>query len=235
MHFAASLFSRLDAWRHLPSYQLERRADVFFSLYLPEALEKKLGFAVLPELVPEFPVRVGTVYPDIPINKSFKIDYVAFSKDLARAVFVELKTDQSSRRPAQDKYLRAAREAGMPRLLGGVLDIFRATNAKRKYFRLLELLEKIGLLKLPARLRDFAAGANLAGINEASREVEVTCPASECRVVYLQPRGEGEDVLNFEEFAAVVAAHEDPVSQRFAESLRRWSASDAGEARRTES
>ena len=36
-----TLFDRMDAWRHLPSYQLERRADLFFSLYLPEVLEAR--------------------------------------------------------------------------------------------------------------------------------------------------------------------------------------------------
>lgn len=41
-----TLFNRMDAWRHLPNYQLERRADLFFSLYLPEVLEAKLGFLV---------------------------------------------------------------------------------------------------------------------------------------------------------------------------------------------
>ena len=41
-----TLFNRVDAWRHLPNYQLERRADLFFSLYLPEVLKAKLGFPV---------------------------------------------------------------------------------------------------------------------------------------------------------------------------------------------
>ena len=27
-----TLFDRMDAWRHFPNYQLERRADVFFAL-----------------------------------------------------------------------------------------------------------------------------------------------------------------------------------------------------------
>jgi len=41
-----TLFNRMDAWRHFPNYQLERRADIFFALYLPEVLEAKLRFAV---------------------------------------------------------------------------------------------------------------------------------------------------------------------------------------------
>ena len=40
------LFDCMDAWRHLPNYQLERRAGLFFSLYLTEALEAKLGFKI---------------------------------------------------------------------------------------------------------------------------------------------------------------------------------------------
>ncbi len=55
------LFDRMDTWRHLPSYRLEPRADLFFSLYLPAALEARLGYAIHPELIPEFPVRIGGV------------------------------------------------------------------------------------------------------------------------------------------------------------------------------
>ena len=134
MEHIDSLFDRMDAWRHLPNYQLEGRADLFFSLYLPEVLETKLGFTVQDQLVPEFPVRIGTIYPNIPIDKSYKIDYVAVSIDGEKAVLVELKTESLSRRIAQDQYLLASQAVGFPALLGGLLDIFRATAAKRKYF-----------------------------------------------------------------------------------------------------
>ena len=33
------VFKLLDNWRHLPDYQLERRADIFFALFLPEVLK----------------------------------------------------------------------------------------------------------------------------------------------------------------------------------------------------
>ena len=85
------LFDRMDDWRHFPNYQLERRADILFSLYLCEVLESKLGFAIRDELAPEFPVRIGTIYPDIPSDKSYKIDYLAMSASGKRPVFVELK------------------------------------------------------------------------------------------------------------------------------------------------
>jgi hypothetical protein len=55
------LFDHLDNWRHLPNYQLERRADIFFSLYLKDVLEARLGFAIRDPLIPGFPVHLKTI------------------------------------------------------------------------------------------------------------------------------------------------------------------------------
>jgi len=225
-----TLFDRMDAWRHLPNYQLERRADLFFSLYLPEVLEAKLGFPVAGQIVPEFPVRIGTIYPDIPIDKSYKIDYVAMSASADMAILVELKTEGLSRRDNQDKYLLASREAGFPALLGGVLDIFRATNSKRKYFALLEHLESMGLLRIPTEMKEIVSRPSLQGVTEASHFVEVTTSATDSVIVYVQPNGTGDDIINFDDFRAVVQEHDDPVSQRFAQSLQEWAAVRAGES-----
>jgi hypothetical protein len=225
------LFDRMDAWRHLPNYQLERRADLFFSLYLAEVLEAKLGFPVGDQVVPEFPVRIGTIYPEIPIDKSYKIDYVALSTDADKAILVELKTEGMSRRENQDKYLLASREAGFLVLLGGVLDIFRATSSKRKYFCLLEHLETMGLLRIPMEMKDIMSRSSLHGVTEASRAIEVTTRATQCLIVYVQPNGNGADIISFEDFRGVVQKHDDPVSQRFAQSLSEWASTQAGEAR----
>ncbi len=54
-------FDNLDQWRHLPNYQLERRADIFFSLYLKEVIEEKYHVKLHNQIIPEFPVRVGTI------------------------------------------------------------------------------------------------------------------------------------------------------------------------------
>ena len=40
------VFALLDRWRHLPAYQLERRADVFFAAYLHEVVEAETGVAL---------------------------------------------------------------------------------------------------------------------------------------------------------------------------------------------
>lgn len=222
------IFDLMDAWRHFPNYQLERRADIFFSLYLPEVLEAKFGFPVRPELAPEFPVRIGTIYPNIPIDKSYKIDYVALSADGDKAVLVELKTEGLSRRPAQDNYLVAAQKVGLPGLIEGLLRIFRATNAKRKYFCLLLHLERMGLLRIPIQMRDIMERSTLQGITEASSQIEITAKSTEPIIVYVQPSGSGPNVITFREFADIVRRHDDPVSQRFAGSLSEWAEVQAG-------
>ena len=99
----------MDTWRHLPAYQLERRADIFFSIYLPEVLTEKFG-AEIEGIVPEFPVHIGTI-SNIETNKSFKIDYLARAKNSQRLFFVKFKTDVGSRRLAQDS-VSGARQAG---------------------------------------------------------------------------------------------------------------------------
>ena len=224
-----TLFDRMDEWRHLPSYQLERRADLFFSLYLPEVLEAKLGFAVREQILPEFPVRIGTIHPEVPINKSFKVDYLAASADGAAAILVELKTEGTSRRASQDRYLMAAKNAGLPALLGGALEIFRATQAKRKYFHLLQHLEAMDLLRIPESMKQVMSRESLRGVVEASYEIEVTTGAAESMIVYIQPVGHGHDIISFADFAAAVRRHDDPVSRRFAESLARWATTTAGD------
>lgn len=58
----SGLFGLLDRWRHLPDYQLERRADIFFALFLPEVLrahfaKQNRSIEINPVLIPEFPIK----------------------------------------------------------------------------------------------------------------------------------------------------------------------------------
>lgn len=227
------LFGRMDAWRHLPNYQLERRADIFFSLYLPEVLEKHFSFPVKDVLVPEFPVHINTICPDKPTDKSYKIDYVAFSEDGDRVFLVELKTDDASRRGSQDIYLCKAKKEGLERLIDGLKKIFMATAAKRKYFHLFDLLEKAGMVSIPDQMRVFMNRSNLQGLNELIREITYLGSPSEIHIVYVQPNDCREhkpdlsledkvSVITFKDFAEVVKGHKDVVSHRFAQSLETW-------------
>ena len=220
------VFDRLDDWRHLPSYQLERRADIFFSLYLPEVLEHALGMPFDERLVPEFPVVKGALpSADGPDNRTFKIDYLARSKDGGTLVFVELKTDNGSIGSEQVKYLSDARDVGMDLLLGALGEVVSKSRARAKYLYLLNLLSDVGL-----------------GSVSGYQTFEVACSIPRPEIVYVRPAPPkkpdsaitaAKKTVYFAEFAAVVASHTDPVSQRFARSLRTWAVSTAGDGHRT--
>jgi len=108
------LFDLLDQWRHFPAYQLERRADIFFALYLPGIVEHALGVKVDSRVIPEFPIRKQHS------RRSTKVDYLALSDDRSAAFLIELKTEMRSRNRRQDAYLADARRRGLGGLLSDV-------------------------------------------------------------------------------------------------------------------
>jgi len=207
------LFNNMDTWRHLPAYQLERRADIFFSIYLPEVLSDKFQTEI-EGIIPEFPVHIGSI-TTIHTNKSFKIDYLAKAKKI---LFVELKTDEGSRRGAQDLYLEQAKLVGVAKLLDGLSKICQATTSKRKYNHLLGHLDELGLIHLES--------SGNFGILPGEYEIEI---------VYIQPNNPygQKNVITFKDFAEIVERHDDEVSRRFAESLRRWADTKAGDGEKT--
>ena len=224
-----TIFDRMDAWRHLPSYQLERRADLFFSLYLAEVLSVKFGLPFQDQVIPEFPVRKSTIDNNHAGDKSYKIDYVALSTKADKAIFVELKTEMSSRRGIQDEYLCQACKVGFAALLEGVLKIFRATKSKRKYFCLLVHLKNMGLLEFPENMEKIMSQPRLHGVTEMSHKIRILPKITESIIVYVQPNGNGPDIISFGDFRSVVKKYDDPVSQRFAQSLKEWEYSKAGD------
>ena len=227
---ADRILDLLDQWRHLPDYQLERRADILFALFLPEFLSHRLNLEISGSLIPEFPVRIGTIDPQSDLNTSCKIDYLALSATGRHAIFVELKTDSASRRQEQDRYLQAAKAVGLRALLEGLLQIVRASAHKHKYCRLLRLLEGQSLLALPASLEAALASRHYAsGVNACLRDVIVTASEPEIIVLYLQPRASRPDEIGFDEFADWLESREGAAA-RFARSLRQWATVGAGHA-----
>lgn len=207
------LFDNLDEWRHLPSYQLERRADIFFSIYMKTLVHSKLDLEI-EHVIPEFPVRIGTIYPKIDTNRSFKIDYFAKARGINKVIFVELKTDTGSRNEKQDWYLERAQEVGVVKLLEGVAEIYRKTTAKKKYRCLLKKLETMGLIK-----------------SLSDGNFEIVQAEYKIALMYIQPNNEDgeENVLTFHEVAEIVGQHNDELSKRFAQSLRGWATVSAGD------
>lgn len=208
-----SLFDNLDSWRQFPAYQLERRADIFFSLYLAEILSQKFGVTV-ESIIPEFPIRIGTIHSTPDINKSFKVDYLAKVDDGKTFLFVELKTDDGSRKDKQDGYLQRAKEVGLVKLLDGLCKIYQATSSKKKYAYLFGKLQDMGLITVRSDGR--------FNITQADYAIQI---------VYIQPNNfdKQETVVTFREISAIVQKHKDDLSQRFAKSLLNWANVKAGE------
>jgi len=209
------IFDNLDKWRHLPAYQLERRADIFFSIYLPDLIFSKLGI-IIDEVIPEFPIRIGTINRKQNINKSFKVDYLAKEKNKNTVVFIELKTDEGSRRDKQDQYLERAKQVGLIELLEGIRKIYLATKSKKKYQHLLDRLQNVDLITTD--------NGGIFTINQADYHIEIVY------IMPINPKGL-ENVITFREAAEIIKRHEDDLSLRFSKSLLRWAEVQAGEER----
>lgn len=203
------VFDRLDEWRCLPDYQLERRADLYFSLYLPEVLEAALRMPFQPVVIPEFPIKqVGS-------NRSDKVDYLAATAGGAKPVFVELKTDSHSTRTEQFEYLRRGAQKTGVELLEDLRTIRKASKALHKYDALIAATRELGLTANPT----MEIGTNHPVVlisphlefNHRDKAIEMFKDAD---VPF--------HVITFEMFGATVRKHQDPLSIRFAESLDYW-------------
>jgi hypothetical protein len=219
------VFRHLDRWRHLPNYQLERRADVFFSAYLKGVVEEFTETALEEEIIPEFPIKRDLIWPDLPTSKSVKVDYVLFAKDRSRVFFAELKTDGASRREAQDTYLETAKRLGFRRIVEGLRSIILATTAHQKYHHLAVALARLGHLNLPPDLWNHLYPVPGPRVLAHLDKIEVAPADPPIEVIYIQPEGtDGDRCIDFARFSEYVGRHSDPFSQRFAEHLLRWRA-----------
>lgn len=219
------IFRHLDRWRHLPDYQLERRADVFFSIYLKGIVEEFTHVLVEDEVIPELPIKRDLIWPERPMNRSVKVDYALFAKDRSRVFFVELKTDGSSRRDTQDHYLVTAKRLGFRRIVEGIRAILLKTEAHQKYHHLAASLARLGYLTLPPGLASHLYPTPHPRVLDQLEEINVTPTDSAVDVIYVQPEASGDDrCIDFVRFAQHVGRYGDPFSTAFAKHLLRWQA-----------
>ena len=232
----ADVFNLLDRWRHLPAYRLESRVAPFFALFLRDVLSARFGVELHNVVIPEFPLRIGTLYPEgkSPPNRSeekrqswrnlsYNVDYVAFSKDRnskdrKMAFLVELKTDMDSLRESQSQYLLDTRRVGLKALVKGVIEIWEATKKKEKYGHLLYLLSKLGLVSPPS--------SRNGNLRNAFDGVQATVDKQdwEIKIVYIQPTEKPDfEYIYFDEVADVVQERGE-LGCIFANYLRQWTA-----------
>lgn len=220
-----ALFRNLDTWRHLPNYQLERRADIFFSIYLKGIVEEITETPLEDTLVPELPIKRDLIWPELPTNKSVKVDYALFAKDRSKVFFLELMTDSGSRRDAQDTYLETATRLGFRKIVDGIRSILLSTSAHGKYHHLAVALARLGYLDLPSDLASYIYPDVHADLHARLGDICVSGEDAAIEVIYIQPLAtDGDRCIDFERFAAHVDRFSDPLSRKFAEHLRLWKA-----------
>lgn len=152
--FFKKTLEQLDKWRHIPSYKLENRVDVFFGMFLGEALnDLKYGCDKDVVIIPEFPLlkRILPLNPPPAKtnNESVKVDFVALSKDTA--YLVELKTDMKSVTEDQIKYLEAANDptCSFEAIVNGIMSAAKNPNSMPKYAHLISQMDDAGILDVP--------------------------------------------------------------------------------------
>jgi hypothetical protein len=220
-----TIFQHLDRWRHFPAYALERRTDIFFSVYLRGFLESALGVALEEEILPELPLKHGLVPSERESAQSIKVDFALFPKDRERVLFIELKTDPKSRRDRQDGDLSAVQQLGFRRVVEGIREILLHTHAYQKYYHLAWALEHLGFLRIPPEITSYLYPKPRQGLTRCLQAIQVAPLDPQIQVIYLQPVASGEpSCLGFEQLAAYVRGFSDPFSQRFAEHLLAWRA-----------
>ena len=248
-----SIFELLNKWRNHPAYQLERRADIFFALFLPDVLnhhlsKRKRGIEIDRRLIPEFPLKRRED------NNSRKADYLALSIDhkgaLGRHAFlIELKTDSASLNTDQSRnqyyFLKdVAEHRNMHELLCGLKCIVKAdsvvknTKIRMKYFHLLNELEKLKLVKLDKkRIFSSSHGSYKSNVNVVEAIKTVSVPDSvkkiSLEIIYVLPATAPVDFefefdsIDFRNFAETVKDRGE-IGKVFARSLRRWAKTEAG-------
>ncbi|MBP7953689.1 MAG: hypothetical protein KAZ14_00810 [Nitrosomonas sp.] len=190
-------------------------AELTFSfLYIWQRYcKKKFSLSEAPILIPEFPVQYGLIPKSkgsAEENQSFKIDYLALTKDGRHAYFVELKTDLGSRRTSQDQKMIEAADLPLSNLFQGIECLHKKSIHKRKY---LSLYTYIGaLLDLEKRSDGIIDRATFEKFNLKPK------------IVYIQPsHSDNSEVIDFKEFVELIKAEPtDPLYKRFAESLGYW-------------
>jgi len=145
--FLYDLLDLIKENKNYPSYQAERRIDIFINLFLIDILKSIYPNSYIKFIAPEFPLKKDN-------NQSTKLDYLCYRSegDIKEILFIELKTDADSFDEGQYKtYLdykknktwkdcienlgRIAASKGMP------------YSKRNKYFHLISSLIKHDLLK----------------------------------------------------------------------------------------
>lgn len=208
------LFSLLTDWRKLPNYQLERRADIFFALYLRDILRHCYPSNEFDLIIPEFPLRYGSIRDKDQGNSSnlsAKVDYACVDRTNKFCVLLELKTEERSLSKAQFANMENALRKDYDMLTNGVRELLMHTKEKSKYTTLLNYMDA-----------PFTAvhGRGASGTPESGMKLAIIKPTAD-------PDACPEDckVISFDEVASVLKNLPEPadhLTRTFLIALEQW-------------
>jgi hypothetical protein len=227
------MLKNLDSWRHLPKYQLERRADLFFGLFIKKILASSncLIEDELFEPIPEFPFRYDKNNPENP--KTFhtvNFDYVLFTKEKKQnkvnSFIVELKTDLSSAGERNNSYLTKAKDTEFSEIVNNILIVAKESKSPEKYRCLLAKMSENKIIRGKQDTWEEEPHLGkpkiiyLAPFDEAN-------PSDNKKIAAL--RKKGFMVIGFKEIADIIDDKQDNSFQHlFARCLREWNDVKAG-------
>lgn len=232
------IFERLDNWRKLPNYQMERRVDIFFGLYLVDIVQgylaKKQGGKIIHEPIPEFPLKKSLVDARDATNRSVKVDYALFPQELDEVILLELKTDHGSICKEQlGKFCKVAADETWKDVVEGLKSIFAAGDRK-KYHHLFKMLEVAGsvdsvpaldeVLKHNKTARDLISGIKAVNGDRKIRIVYIVPTREKLEKIRRFSYLSEIDVITFNEVAEYLEAitSQDAVAKLFVEYLGCW-------------
>lgn len=215
------ILKNLDSWRHLPKYQLERRADMFFGLFVRYIVASHLNIALHSTIIPEFP------YKNSARNTTVNFDYLLFSEDLSTAYILELKTDAGSVSDDQLIYLKKVKEENdFCSQMTDILAVAGKSNQGSKYDHLFRILKNI---KLMDDNRQTTKSVISVEILFLSPKLDVKSYDKVRAVV--DPDGSGErNIISFNRAAYLLENKGGTVECLFASYLKKWEQQPAGSA-----
>lgn len=200
-------FNLLSEWKNLPAYKAEPRVDSFIGYHLKDIVTDLCGSTII-GIIPELPIRLGTVYPllntEKAANRSFKVDFYLLDS-CGINYFVEFKTDSKSRNSKQDLYLQAAKNIGMEGIVSGIRSISDVSSYKLKYD---SLHKKLVELKVVDSFNNYCGKSN------------------KIEIIYVQPcETKGDECIAFKDIAEWIRNKypNDEFEIQFARTLEEWS------------
>lgn len=218
-------FGLLNTWRTFPNYQLERRADIFFALYAAEILRKPYPKNTFDLIIPEFPLRLGTIRKDVEnksANRSVKVDYACIDTRNAKCVFLELKTDDGSTRDVQYSDMELAADMAFATLLEGMGALRKKSRRKDKYDALFAVMESKGLVNASGTNRNDHQVAPTALADRMTTSLAIIKPVDDLSA----ERKKKYDVITFDAVRQALQplTSNDPVAKHFHAALGIWRA-----------